>query len=100
MSYKYVKLGNNCKMNTIAITDNNKYIMPQSYVYNIHNTYLNRYPGHDENIISAFLNPIDPENTKSIKSLDEYGPWYDSQKSGYLYPTQYNRPAKCVSCSK
>lgn len=52
MSYRsYCKLGNNCRSQTVALTDNTKFISPCNSVYSKQSTYMYKYPGHDQPIM-------------------------------------------------
>jgi len=55
MSYKaYYKLGNNCLEQTIALTDNKKFISPCNNVYNrayLYTDGTNKYPEHTQLVL-------------------------------------------------
>ena len=69
MSYRsYCILGNNCRMQTVALTDNTKFISPCNSVYSKKCTIMYKYPGHDNPIINQ-IQDSDHHHPEHIKAM-------------------------------
>jgi hypothetical protein len=78
----YQKLGNDCMARTLAITSNNKHILPDENIYKIQYTNIMQNPLSDN--IYSISKGIDEKNPDILKNF--YG--------------KYTIPKNCVKCSK
>jgi hypothetical protein len=85
MSSQYAKLGNACNGNTVAITNNDKYIKIDSKVYDVINVQPLYYPGHSQ----YFKNNLLYQNEKYPEELKAYD--IPDSSAGSFAP--------CKSCS-
>ena len=103
-SYCYSTLGTNCTPQTLAWTNDNKYLMPDANVYNRVYTYMYRYPSEDSTYTDDKLGqPHHPEQIKAFNIPPAPGhkdvQWDKENRPSFVSPTQHKRPATCGSCS-